>query len=604
MENAIDFKRIKEKTGLDGEEFFRLLLDSIPVEVFVKDIEGVYLYANKAQCKNDELHRTEIAGKRDEELFSAELYPIYNATDKEVLMFDKEMSFTSDSVFTKNLKTFKSPFKNEAGTIIGIAGYSYDSTETLHKLKKLEKELSRYEGVFRNAPVGIAIYNTESGRALEINDTFSEITGRNTEELLSLPWEAYSHGAEIEENHHYLELMSTSKIQGFNMEKRFIKPDGSTVWIDMTVKRYKEEINRDAHIVMAIDITPKKEAEALAQYYYDHDALTGLYNRKFGDEKLQELDKPEYWPLSIIVADANGLKVTNDAFGHMEGDRIIKKLADIFLGLVEPGNYVVRTGGDEFMAILPNTTGVEALALTKKISNKFEDDTEDCFLLSMALGCATKESPSESIDQTYQTAEARMYHNKIQDSDSHKIKIIEYLQKKVVTQNPNLEEHCLSVKKYSMALGEKIGLSEDAVLELGLAAYYHDIGKVGLDSKITNKTEGLDQRDWVNVMKHPEIGYQILKSVPDYGRMADFVLYHHERVDGVGYPTASISKEIPIQAKILGLAEAYSDMTMDSHYRNRLTKEEAIAELKNGAGTQFDESLVKVFIEQVIKEEQ
>ena len=114
----------------------------------------------------------------------------------------------------------------------------------------------------------------------------------------------------------------------------------------------------------------------------------------------------------------------------------------------------------------------------------------------------------------------------------------------------------------------------------------------------------MDQRDWINVMKHPEIGYQILKSVPDYGRIADYVLYHHERVDGVGYPTSSSSKKISLPAKILALAEAYSDMTMDRLYKDKLTKEEAIMEIKNGAGTQFDENLVNIFIDKVLREEE
>lgn len=600
LKNKMDFTIIKERTGLNGEEFLQLLLDSIPVEIFVKGLDGVYLYANEIQCKNDKLERSEILGKRDEELFGEELYPIYSETDREVLKYGKEMSFTSDSVLTKNLKTFKAPFKKQDGTVIGIAGYSYDSTEIIYKIKELEKKLGRYEGVFNDSPIGIAIYNTLSGRALEINWAFNEITGRSTEELMTLPWESYSHGAEIQENHHYLELMVGGKIEGFNMEKRFIRPDGSIVWVDMTIKKYKDEINRDAHIVMAIDITSRKEAETKAKFYYDHDALTGLYNRKSGDEKLLELDKPVYWPLSIIVADANGLKVANDAFGHSEGDRLIKKLASIFLTSIGEGNYVVRTGGDEFMVILPNTSGSEALELIRKIDESFEENHKDGFLLSMAMGCATKSSSEDSIDLVYQTAEARMYHNKIQDSNAHKIKTIESLQQQLENQNPSIREHCIKVKKYAIALGEMVGLSEEALRELGIAAYYHDIGKVGLDQSIIDKKESLDQRDWVSVMKHPEVGYQILKSVTDYARIAEYVLFHHERVDGVGYPTSSKAREIPLQSRILALAEAYSDMTLDRAYRKKLTKEEAIREIRNGSGTQFDDNLVDIFINKIL----
>lgn len=604
MENKINFDHIEEQTGMTRDDFFELLLDTLPVEIFVKNTQGNYLYVNQILCQHDGLVKSDYLGRKDQDLLEEELYSIYTETDREAINSDKGISFTTDTANAKNIRTFKMPFKKADGTLIGIAGYSYDSTISVDKMKKIQTELNKFEGIFKNSPIGIAIYDTMLGSAIEINDTFSIITGRSLEELISLPWEAYSHPAEIAENQQYTKLMIDGKIDGFNMEKRYVKADGSEVWVHMTVARYKDEFNQEAHVVMIMDITPRKIAEAKAKYYLDHDAMTGLYNRRYGEDKLPELDKPEYWPLSIIVADANGLKVTNDAFGHNEGDRIIKKLANAFLDSIKPGDYVVRTGGDEFTVFLPNTSGAEALKMMGKINRRFEEDTEDGFLLSMAMGCATKASPEETLNQVYQSAEARMYYNKIQDSNAHKVKIIEYLQKKLEKENPTIKKHCLDVKKYAMALGEEVGLSEEVILELGLAAYYHDIGKVGLNVSIINKKENLDQRDWASVMKHPELGYQILKSVPEYGKVADYVLYHHERVDGVGYPNASNGKEIPTPAKILSLAEAYSDMTMDRPYREKLTKEEAIAEIRNGAGTQFDKGLVDIFIDKVISREE
>lgn len=604
MDNKIDFKILKEQTGLNGEDFLELLLDSLPVEVFVKDTNGIYIFANKKHCENDGLTKSEVIGKKDEELFDEKVYMIYSQTDKEAITFDKEIYYTTDSTLTKNLRTYKAPFKKSDGSLIGIAGYSYDSTVILNKIRSLEIDLGRYEGVFNNAPLGIAIYNSIEGNAIEINEKYSEITGRKLEELVTLPWQAYSHHSEIEENQQYLKLMAERKINGFNMEKRYIKPDGSTVWVHMIVNRYKDEINSEAHVVVIIDITSRKEAEEKARYYYNHDTMTGLYNRKYGEEKLIELDKEENLPLSMLVADANGLKVTNDAFGHKEGDRIIKKLASVFLDSVGPDDCVIRTGGDEFLVILPNSDGLTVSKLIEKINRRFEDDIEDGFLLSMAMGCSTKEFSDENIDNIHQIAESRMYQNKIQNSDLHKIKIIEHLQNKLEKQDPFIKDHCLNVKKYALELGERLGLDEDAKKELAIAAYYHDIGKVGLDLQLVNRTEDLDQRDWVKFMKHSEIGYQILKSVAEYGRIADYVLYHHGGVSGAEYPTSSKGREIPLQAKILSIAEAYSDMIMDKSYRKKLTKETAILELRKGAGKRFDAKLVDIFIEEVLSEDE
>ena len=600
MENKVDLSELKAQIGLSEDDFFQLLLDALPVEIFVKDAKGKYLYVNEALCKNDGLPRSNYLGKKDINLLKEELYSIYSETDKEALRSDKGISFTTDTENTKNVRTFKMPFKKEDGTLIGIAGYSYDSTISVEKMKEITTELTRYAGVFKNAILGIGIYDSIAGSAVEVNDMYSTITGRSKEDLLTLPWESYSHPGEIPETQEFLKLMSDGKIDAFNMEKRYVKPNGSTVWVHISVARLKNEANPDSHITMIMDINDRKEAEDKAKYYYEHDAMTGLYNRRFGDQKLIELDKAEYLPLSIIMSDANGLKLTNDAFGHMEGDRLLKKLSNIFLESVGPGDYVIRTGGDEFMAILPNTEGTEALEVIKKINNRLEEDTADGFILSMAMGCATRVSLDENLDQIYQSAEGRMYHNKIKYSNAHKIKVIEHLQKKMGERNSSFEQHCLNVKRYATELGEAAGLGKESLLELGLAAYYHDIGKIGLDPEIANKKESLDEKDWMNVMKHPEIGYQILKSIPEYARVADYVLFHHERVDGVGYPSAYKDKDIPIPAKILSLAEAYSDMTMNKVYRKRLTKEEAIMEIQKGFGTQFDEDLARLFIDKVL----
>jgi diguanylate cyclase (GGDEF)-like protein/PAS domain S-box-containing protein len=600
MEKKDGFVVFEDGTKIKEPQFLSMILDSLPLEIFLKTLDGTYLYVNQTLADNDRIPREQIIGKRDQDLYPPQVYPIFTETDKEVAIRGKEISFTHDNIDEKILKTYKALFPKDGEMPQGILGYSLDVTELVGKIKTLEKEQNKYKGIFENSPLGVAVYHTISCQALEINPMFCEITGRTREELMTLPWESYSHPDEIEENLQFMKLLTEHKIDGFNMEKRFIRPDNTEVWVHMTIQRYSDEDNRDAHLVMITDISDRKEAEAKAAYYFDHDQLTGLYNRKYIDEKMKELDSPDHWPLSIIMADANGLKMTNDAFGHMEGDRILKELARIFTEAARPEDFVARTGGDEFMMLMPGTTGNQALQMMTRINQAKDQEKEQSLLLSMSMGCATKVSAAESIESVFQAAEARMYHSKITESNAYKVKIIHQIQDMLFQRNPSEKEHCERVRDHAVALGESAGIRGQGLEELSQAAMLHDIGKVGVDGEVLNKNEGLSKGEWAKVMKHPEVGYQILRGVPEYGKIAEYVLYHHERVDGVGYPVSLSIEDIPIQSKILGLAEAYVDMTSQRPYRGKMSKEEAMDEIKRGAGTQFDPELVTLFLEEVI----
>lgn len=600
MEKKDGFVVFEDGTKIEESQFLSMVLDSLPLEIFLKTLDGAYFYVNQTLADNDKIPREQIIGKRDQDLYPPQVYPIFTETDKEVAIRGKDITFTHDNIDEKILKTYKALFPKNGVSAQGILGYSLDVTELVERIKALEKEQTKYKGIFESAPLGVAVYHTISCQALEINPMFCEITGRTREELMTLPWESYSHPDEVEENLQFMKLLTEHKIDGFNMEKRFIRPDNTEVWVHMTIKRYSDEDNRDAHLVMITDISDRKEAEAKAAYYFDHDQLTGLYNRKYIDEKMKELDSPDYWPLSIIMADANGLKMTNDAFGHMEGDRILKELARIFTEAARPEDFVARTGGDEFTMLMPGTTGNQALQMMTRINEAKDQEKEQSLMLSMSMGCATKVSAAESIESVYQAAEARMYHNKITESNAYKVKIIHHIQDMLFQRNPSEKEHCQRVRDHAVALGERVGIQGQGLEELSLAAMLHDIGKVGVDGEVLNKNEGLSKGEWAKVMKHPEVGYQILRGVPEYGKIAEYVLYHHERVDGVGYPVSLSIEDIPIQSKILGLAEAYVDMTSQRPYRAKMSKEEAMDEIKRGAGTQFDPKLVTLFLEEVI----
>lgn len=145
-----------------------------------------------------------------------------------------------------------------------------------------------------------------------------------------------------------------------------------------------------------------------------------------------------------------------------------------------------------------------------------------------------------------------------------------------------------------------MNLDKDNVNQLRTAGLMHDIGKIGIEDKILNKDGKLNNHEWLEIKRHPEIGYRILSSANEFSKLADCVLEHHERWDGKGYPKGIDGLSISLQARIIAIADAYDAMTSERAYRKALSIEEAIAELRKYSGTQFDPEIVKVFIEKVM----
>ena len=158
------------------------------------------------------------------------------------------------------------------------------------------------------------------------------------------------------------------------------------------------------------------------------------------------------------------------------------------------------------------------------------------------------------------------------------------------------EEHGQRLGEFCLMLADELGLSQSDKDELILLSKLHDIGKIGIDDTILNKPGKLSEEEWKVMKQHPEIGYRIAKSTPQLDHIADYILYHHERWDGKGYPEGLAGEEIPLVARILSLADAYDAMTEDRVYRKALSKEEALEEIRRNAGIQFDPKLANIFV--------
>jgi HD-GYP domain-containing protein (c-di-GMP phosphodiesterase class II) len=204
--------------------------------------------------------------------------------------------------------------------------------------------------------------------------------------------------------------------------------------------------------------------------------------------------------------------------------------------------------------------------------------------------------------QIVKEAEERMYRQKLNEGKSYRNSIINTLLAALFAKSMETEEHAERLREHCLAIGNRIKLSSKEMDELALLAVLHDIGKVGIREDILKKTGPLTETEWEEMKKHPEIGFRIAQTTPELGTIADYILCHHERWDGKGYPQELEGNEIPLLCRILAVVDAYDAMTSDRPYRKALKKAEAVAELKNNAGTQFDPDIVEIFLQEFNKE--
>ncbi|MBI9008970.1 MAG: cache domain-containing protein [Tenericutes bacterium] len=324
------------------------------------------------------------------------------------------------------------------------------------------------------------------------------------------------------------------------------------------------------------------------------DFLTGLNNRTYFDEVVQQIT-PCKKDVAVVMVDANGLKLINDAYGHAVGDLVLVELAKL-LKMVYREGTVFRWGGDEFLVVLENTTEnklKEQEALFFSLSKeRFINKVQ----LSASSGYYISEVCNEEVYNMINHAEKRMYDRKLFESLSIKRTIIDSLLKTLYDSYNFEKHHSQNVMKYSLLIGKALGIEAEELNKLKLAAQLHDIGKISIPDYILSKVEPLTDEEFFEIKLHPEKGYRILSAYPDLSEYAKFVLYHHERWDGFGYPHGIKGDKIPLYSRIIAVADAFDAMTEERVYKKAKTEAEAIEEVMRCSGTQFDPKIADVFV--------
>lgn len=387
--------------------------------------------------------------------------------------------------------------------------------------------------------------------------------------------------------------IETSILQSF--EYTLEMPQGEENFELRIVKSRENEV-----IAISRNITERKRMEQKVLYLSYHDQLTGLYNRRFYEEELMRLDTKENLPMTIVLGDLNGLKLINDSFGHAVGDELIKKVAEVIRLGCRGHDIIARLGGDEFVIILPKTDAFETQQVLKRITDMSLNEKIGSIDISISFGYETKNNEKENIQDIFKNAEDYMYKEKLFQSPSMRGKTIKAIVNTLHEKNKREEQHSLRVSELCKSMGEALGLHKYENAELKSVGLLHDIGKIAIDENVLNKPSKLTDDEWTEIKRHPEIGYRILSTVNDMSQMAEYILYHHERWDGRGYPKGLKGEEIPLVSRIIAIVDSYDAMISERNYRSALSKKVAIAELQKNAGIQFDPELVKLFIEKVL----
>ncbi|MFH1777252.1 MAG: diguanylate cyclase [Candidatus Omnitrophota bacterium] len=537
--------------------------------------------------------------------------------------------------------------------------YVVETIEDITERKKVEEARrdseERYRALFDQAADSIVLIDVQSGALLEFNNTACERLGYTREEFKRLkisdfevvekPSDVRKHirkiikkGADCFETKHRTKngeirnILVSSKavsIQG----KNFVQ----SIWIDITDKKKAEEkldaLNKEL-------IRSNRQLGHMALV----DSHTGLYNHRY----LMDIIETEYYrakrysqPLSVIMIDIDYFKSINDVYGHQFGDLVLKQLAVLLKRMVRRHDITVRFGGEEFIIIASGIDRAEALVLAQRImdASNLYNFGDKKYVVRLKLSIAAASYPEDKAAKGIDLVEAadrilnkvkehggsRIYSaldiKKDTSSDFKKnrgVSNVKFLREKIekLTKRANQSlieavfafaktirlkdrhtgEHVERIVNFSTEIAKALNLPKDEIELIKQASVLHDLGKIGITDKILRKNSKLTKKEFEQIKKHPQIGVDIIRPIHFLHRVIPFILYHHERWDGKGYPMGLKGEAIPLGARIVAIADQYEALIANRPYRKACSDKMAMEFIKKGAGIQFDPKIVKIFL--------
>ncbi len=472
----------------------------------------------------------------------------------------------------------------------------WNAVKRKEKEEETEKLLKQTQAMINDPEAMMLIIEPDSGKIIEANSAAINFLGYSKEELLNLTSQDLNM-FDTEQARHYRQLVLNKQQKYFTIPYRM--KNGEIKIIDI----YSSAIEYNGSIVLfsiIFDVTKREEVTRQNEYLAYHDHLTGLYNRRFFEEEFTRRNGGENdgYPIAILMGDINGLKIYNDTFGHLEGDKALKDIVHRIQKYAGSDVVFARIGGDEFAIIKCNTSKEEMERYLDYIDKRVNEDNEnhEKEIITISFGCSIQSKRDDSLDDLMKEAETFMYNRKYYSSKSSRSNTVKVIMDALFTKSEREKKHSERVGLICKMIAEKMQLERSLIDRLKVAGFLHDIGKIGINEEILNKNGKLDSNEWEIMKLHSAKGARILENTVEYYNIASIILSHHEHYDGLGYPNGLKGDEIPLMSRIIAVADAYDAMTNTRSYRKAMNPDDAVNELNKYAGIQFDPEIVSVFI--------
>jgi diguanylate cyclase (GGDEF)-like protein/PAS domain S-box-containing protein/putative nucleotidyltransferase with HDIG domain len=603
--------RIMEALKETNERFEQLTQHSRAIAWEITE-DGLFKYVSGAV-------KTVFGYEPEELILKCNVFDLILPSERERIRDIFRFAMKEDKVFSNA----KCPFVGKSGDTIYLSinsipnedkhqktyrGLAIDITEKEKMERQISNENERYKTTLLS--VGEGIISTDcDGMITVMNPLAERMTGWSQQEAAGkalteiLAFFDEQTGRLCDSPVHI--VLETGSAYQPSYPTVLISKSAKEIPVEIIAAPIKNHVGEISGVVIVLkDFSEYRERQKQIEFLSYHDHLTGLFNRRYLMKAIKDMDIRANLPLTVMTLDVNGLKLTNDAFGHTMGDRLLCTVADVLRKACRADDIIARLGGDEFAILLPQTNAAKAARIKARILQTAMRTKLDTVILSLAIGYSVKTTMQESVENVFTDADKLMYKEKFSQGKTMRNQTIDTVLKNINSKFEQEKIHTERVSQYCYMIASALNLSQREKAEIRVAGLLHDIGKIMVPSELLNKREKLTNEEFDIIKRHPETGYQILKSVDEYITISKYVLHHHERWDGRGYPAGLKGEEIPLQSRIITVADAYEAMTSKRVYQKTRTIDEAKAELMSCSGSQFDPAIVSAFLESVLNEDQ